>query len=150
LQVDLSTAILSLSENGELERIHDKWLKTGDCTADNTEFVDSNQLRLESFWGLFLICGVACVLALLIYFGIMLHRFLRHEPPESAVSEPGSSKSRHSLKRFFSFVDDREPPKKKGTLSLSRSSMPMSNLDAIDLERSVRPVSNGSVTDIEN
>jgi glutamate receptor, ionotropic, plant len=153
LQVDLSTAILSLSENGELERIHDKWLKTGDCTADNSEFVDSNQLRLESFWGMFLICGVACVLALLIYFGIMLRQFLRHEPPESAVSEPGLSKSRRSLKRFFSFVDDREPPKNKRTLSLSRSSMPttpMSNLDAIDLERSVRPVRNASVTDIEN
>ncbi|TVU33651.1 hypothetical protein EJB05_25481 [Eragrostis curvula] len=153
LQVDLSTAILALSENGELQRIHDKWLKTGECTADNTEMLDSNQLRLESFWGLFLICGVACVIALLIYFGIMLRRFLRHEPPESAVSEPGSSKSRRSLKKFFSFVDDREPPKKKRSLSLSRSSMPttpMSNLHALDIERPVRSVRNGSVTDIEN
>ncbi|KAK3151972.1 hypothetical protein QOZ80_2BG0152760 [Eleusine coracana subsp. coracana] len=153
LQVDLSTAILALSENGELQRIHDKWLKTGDCTSDNTEFVDSNQLRLESFWGLFLISGVACVLALLIYFGIMLRRFLRHEPPESAVSEPGSSKSRRSLKKFISFVDDREPPKKKRSLSLSRSSMPttpMSNLHALDIERPVRPIRNGSVIDIEN
>ncbi|GJN18809.1 hypothetical protein PR202_gb06011 [Eleusine coracana subsp. coracana] len=151
--VDLSTAILALSENGELQRIHDKWLKTGDCTSDNTEFVDSNQLRLESFWGLFLISGVACVLALLIYFGIMLRRFLRHEPPESAVSEPGSSKSRRSLKKFISFVDDREPPKKKRSLSLSRSSMPttpMSNLHALDIERPVRPIRNGSVIDIEN
>ncbi|GJM90020.1 hypothetical protein PR202_ga06257 [Eleusine coracana subsp. coracana] len=153
LQVDLSTAILALSENGELQRIHDKWLKTGGCTSDNTEFVDSNQLRLDSFWGLFLISGVACVLALLIYFGIMLRRFLRHEPPESAVSEPGSSKSRRSLKKFISFVDDREPPKKKRSLSLPRSSMPttpMSNLHALDIERPVRPVRNGSVIDIEN
>nr|CAB3445321.1 unnamed protein product [Digitaria exilis] len=99
LQVDLSTAILTLSENGELQRIHDKWLKTSDCSADNTEFVDSNQLRLESFMGLFLICGVACVLALLIYFGIMLRRYLKHEPPESISVEPGSSKSKRSLKR---------------------------------------------------
>jgi glutamate receptor, ionotropic, plant len=151
--VDLSTAILALSENGELQRIHDKWLNTGDCTADNTEFVDSNQLRLESFWGLFLICGVACVLALLIYFGIMLCRFLRLEPPEPAVSEPGPSTSRCSLKKFFSFVDGREPPKKRRSLSLSRSSMPttpMSNLHALDIERPVRPFRNGNVTEIEN
>jgi glutamate receptor, ionotropic, plant len=153
LQVDLSTAILALSENGELQRIHDKWLNKGDCAADNTEFVDSNQLRLESFWGLFLICGVACVLALLIYFGIMLRLFLRHEPPESAVSEPGRSKSRCNLKKFFSFADGREPPKKRRSLSLSRSSMPttpMSNLHALDIERPVRPFRNGNVTEIEN
>uniref|UniRef100_A0A0A9AKI4 Ionotropic glutamate receptor C-terminal domain-containing protein n=1 Tax=Arundo donax TaxID=35708 RepID=A0A0A9AKI4_ARUDO len=154
LQVDLSTAILALSENGELQRIHDKWLKTGECTADNTEFVDSNELRLDSFWGLFLICGVACVLALLIYFGIMLRRFLRHEPPESAISsEPGSLKSRCSLKKFLSFVDEKEPPKKKRSSSLRGSSMPttpMSNHRGLDVERPVRPDRSGSVIDIEN
>ncbi|WVZ78177.1 hypothetical protein U9M48_025929 [Paspalum notatum var. saurae] len=154
LQVDLSTAILTLSENGELQRIHDKWLKTGDCSADNTEFVDSNQLRLESFMGLFLICGAACVLALLIYFGIMIRRYLRHEPPESAISsEPGSSKSKRSLKKFISFVDDREPPKKKRSLSLSSSSMPTtpsSNLPVLEIERPAKTPRNGGVIDIEN
>ncbi|EES04367.2 hypothetical protein BDA96_04G014900 [Sorghum bicolor] len=87
LQEDMSTAILALSESGELQRIHDKWLKTADCSIDNTEFVDSNQLRLESFMGLFLICGAACVLALLIYFGIMLRQYLRHKKQSgSAIS----------------------------------------------------------------
>ncbi|KAJ1277548.1 hypothetical protein BS78_04G012900 [Paspalum vaginatum] len=155
LQIDLSTAILTLSENGELQRIHDKWLKTGDCSADNTEFVDSNQLRLESFMGLFLICGIACVLALLIYFGIMIRQYLRHEPPESAISsEAGSSKSKRSLKKFISFVDDREPPKKKRSLSpSSRSSMPTtpaSNRPGLEIERSLRPLRNGGVIDIED
>ncbi|XP_062224312.1 glutamate receptor 3.1-like isoform X2 [Phragmites australis] len=146
LQVDLSTAILALSENGELQRIHDKWLKTGECAAENAGYVDSNQLRLESFWGLFLICGVACVLALLIYFGIMLRQYLRHEPPETALSlESGSSKSKRSLKKFISFVDDKEPPKKKGSSSLSRS-----NLSGLDIERPVRSVRNGGVIDISN
>ncbi|CAD6248346.1 unnamed protein product [Miscanthus lutarioriparius] len=139
LQVDLSTAILTLSENGELQRIHDKWLKTGDCSTDNTEFVDSNQLRLESFMGLFLICGAACVLALLIYFGIMLRQYLRHEQPGSAISvDAGSSTSKRSLRKFISFVDDRQPPpKKRRTMSLSRSSMPttpMSNRPGTDID----------------
>jgi len=139
LQVDLSTAILTLSENGELQRIHDKWLKTADCSIDNTEFVDSNQLRLESFMGLFLICGAACVLALLIYFGITLRQYLRHEQPGSAISvDAGSSTSKRSLRKFISFVDDRQPPpKKKQTMSLSRSSMPttpMSNRPGTDID----------------
>lgn len=144
LQVDLSTAILTLSENGELQRIHDKWLKTGDCSTDNTEFVDSNQLRLESFMGLFLICGAACVLALLIYFGITLRQYLRHEQPGSAISvDAGSSTSKCSLRKFISFVDDRQPPpKKKRTMSLSRSSMPTT-----PMSKSNRP---GTEIDIES
>ncbi|KAG2655511.1 hypothetical protein PVAP13_1KG018500 [Panicum virgatum] len=150
LQVDLSTAILTLSENGELQRIHDKWLRTGDCSADNTEFVDSNQLRLESFMGLFLICGAACALALLIYFGIMLRQYLRHEPPESISTEPGSSKSKCSLKRFISFVDDREPPKQKRSLRLSGSSMPTTPTSNVDIERPGRPTRNGGVVNIES
>ncbi|XP_062217965.1 glutamate receptor 3.1-like [Phragmites australis] len=154
LQIDLSTAILALSENGELQRIHDKWLMTGECTADNTEFVESNQLRLDSFGGLFLICGVACVLALLLYFGIMLRRFLKHEPPEAALSsESRSSKSKCSLKKFFLFLDGRESPRRKRSSSLSRRSMPttpMRNLSVLDIERPVRSVRNVSITDIQN
>ncbi|KAM3296723.1 hypothetical protein ACQJBY_038863 [Aegilops geniculata] len=142
LQVDLSTAILSLSENGELQRIHSKWLNTGECATDNSEFVDSNQLRLESFLGLFLICGVACVLALLLYFGIMLCKYLRHEP-------------RKSLRRFISFVHGKEPPKnmERRSMSLPGSSTPttpMSSLSSLDMERPARPVRNGSVIDMES
>ncbi|AQK61065.1 Glutamate receptor 3.3 [Zea mays] len=139
LQIDLSTAILTLSENGELQRIHDKWLKTGDCSTDNAEFVDSNQLRLESFMGLFLICGAACVLALLIYLGITIRQYLRHEQPGPAISvDAGSSTSKRSLRKFISFADDKQPPpKKKRAMSLSRSSMPtmpMSNRPGADID----------------
>lgn len=137
LQVDLSTAILSLSENGELQRIHDKWLKTGECATDSNEFIDSNQLRLESFWGLFLICGVACVLALIIYFAIMLRKYLRHEPKKS-------------IRRFISFVGDKEPPKNRKTRSLSLPGSSTGSLAALDVERPARPVRNGSVVDIES
>ncbi|XP_077246921.1 glutamate receptor 3.3 isoform X2 [Tasmannia lanceolata] len=56
LAVDLSTAILTLSENGDLQRIHDKWLTRSDCSSQTTD-LESDQLHLKSFWGLFLICG---------------------------------------------------------------------------------------------
>lgn len=98
--------------------------------------------------GLFLICGAACVLALLIYFGIMLRRYLRHEPPDAISADGGgSSKSKRSLKRFISFVDDREPPKQKRSL-LSGSSMPTTPTSNVDIERPVGPIRNGGVVNI--
>uniref|UniRef100_A0A0D9VBD2 Glutamate receptor n=1 Tax=Leersia perrieri TaxID=77586 RepID=A0A0D9VBD2_9ORYZ len=156
LQIDLSTAILSLSENGELQRIHDKWLKTGECSADNTEFVDSDQLRLESFWGLFLICGVACVIALLIYFVTIIRKYLRHEHPEEPIppEEPSPKKggSKYNCRKFFSYLDHKEPPKKKQTLSSlsSTPTTPVTNFTVLEIERPVRTVRNGSVVDIED
>jgi glutamate receptor, ionotropic, plant len=101
--------------------------------------VDSNQLRLESFMGLFLICGAACVLALLIYLGITIRQYLRHEQPGPAISvDAGSSTSKRSLRKFISFADDKQPPpKKKRAMSLSRSSMPtmpMSNRPGADID----------------
>lgn len=108
LAVDLSTAILSLSENGDLQRIHDKWLTRSACSSANDE-LDSERLHLNSFWGLFLICGVACLLALLIFFFLMLRQYLRHAPEDEAeTSSQGNSRSGRTLHRFLSFVDDKE------------------------------------------
>ena len=36
LATDMSTATLRLSENEELQRIHDKWLMRSACTAQGT------------------------------------------------------------------------------------------------------------------
>ncbi|XP_054818508.1 glutamate receptor 3.3 [Prosopis cineraria] len=105
LAVDLSTAILQLSENGELQRIYDKWLVGRGCSAEDTE-IDSDRLRFKSFWGLFLICGIACVVALCIYFlQIMLQ--LRHSTPAQPAASNGSSISGH-LRRFISLIDEKE------------------------------------------
>lgn len=76
LAVDLSTTILQLSENGELQRIHDKWLPRERCSTLE-EPTDEAQLSLKSFWGLFLICGVACVSALAFFFGRVCFQYNR-------------------------------------------------------------------------
>ncbi|KAG8065993.1 hypothetical protein GUJ93_ZPchr0004g40510 [Zizania palustris] len=68
LAVDLSTAILTLSENGDLQRIHDKWLASDAMSMSQTnELDDPDRLHVYSFYGLFLICGLACLLALAIH-----------------------------------------------------------------------------------
>ncbi|KAK4476803.1 hypothetical protein RD792_015963 [Penstemon davidsonii] len=105
LAVDMSTAILTLSENGELHEIHDKWLNARSCGPPS--FNDSEQVQLKSFWGLFLICGVACFFALLINFCLIMKKFKRYFPRQS-----DSLSIR--IQRFLSFVDGKEEkPKNK-------------------------------------
>ncbi|KAK2975681.1 hypothetical protein RJ640_027784 [Escallonia rubra] len=104
LAVDMSTAILKLSENGELQRIHDKWLMRSACSSQGAKLA-VHRLQLKSFSGLFLICGVACSLALLVYFIVMLRQFTRHYT-ESESSGQSSRSGR--VQTFLSFADEKE------------------------------------------
>ncbi|KAI7727760.1 hypothetical protein M8C21_013150, partial [Ambrosia artemisiifolia] len=109
LAVDLSTAILQLSENGELQRIHDKWLSAPSCSTQATDVEESSSLSLRNFWGLFLICGVACIISLGIFFGRMLFQYRRFTPDEEEphdVMEPDpDTRSGRRPSRALSFKD---------------------------------------------
>ncbi|XP_021714103.1 glutamate receptor 3.6-like [Chenopodium quinoa] len=113
LAVDMSTALLKLSENGDLQRIHDKWLRRKACSSQDTK-LEVDRLELKSFWGLFLICGIACVLALIVYFALIVKQYLRHYTPEEEAIGPSSSSSKSSrVQTFLSFVDEKEEEIKK-------------------------------------
>lgn len=101
----MSTAILTLSENGDLQKIHDGRLAKKACSSGSSGS-NSDELQLQSFWGLFLFCGIACFIALLIYFCMMLRQFNQYLPEESDSSIRSSSRSR-KLQTFFSFADDK-------------------------------------------
>ncbi|KAG6509748.1 hypothetical protein ZIOFF_027753 [Zingiber officinale] len=115
LAVDLSTAILTLSESGELQRIHDKWLTRTGCSSSNTDIV-ANQLSLKSFQGLFLLCGAVCVLALTIFFIKICHQYTRYSSTEVGESkdieimrETNARLGRlKSFKGLIQFVDTKE------------------------------------------
>ncbi|XP_027916741.1 glutamate receptor 3.6-like isoform X1 [Vigna unguiculata] len=102
LAIDMSTAILKLSENGDLQRIHDKWLTRSACSSEGAK-QGIDRLELKSFWGLFLLSGMACFIALLCYAIRMVYRFSRH----SNSNSKGSSHSAR-LRSFFTFVNERE------------------------------------------
>ncbi|KAM0945199.1 putative periplasmic binding protein-like I [Dioscorea sansibarensis] len=76
--VDLSTAILKLSENGELQKIHNKWLMNKVCSPTEEE-LESERLHLSSFWGLFLISAVASVFAILVSLSITFYQYVNAE-----------------------------------------------------------------------
>ncbi|XP_042465579.1 glutamate receptor 3.4-like [Zingiber officinale] len=112
LAIDLSTAILTLSENGDLQRIHDKWLQHAGCSSQENE-IDANRLSLRSFWGLFLICGLACLVALIVFFMRIFCQYRRYSTQdEDAKLEPERSLKRPprltSIKDLISFVDKKE------------------------------------------
>jgi ionotropic glutamate receptor len=90
----MSTAILKLSENGGLQRIRNKWLTRSACSSEGAK-EDVDRLQLKSFWGLFLLCGSAGFLALLLYLIKMVRQYTRH-------SDGSSNKS------FISFVKEKE------------------------------------------
>lgn len=113
LALDLSTAIVQLSESGELQRLHEKWLSQRECS---TNLASDNRLSLERFWGLFLICGIACFIALTVFFWRLCTQYYRYntEGEQQNVEETESSSSgwRASLasnfKALIDFVDKKE------------------------------------------
>lgn len=115
LAVDLSTAILQLSENGDLQKIHDKWLTRTECSVQINE-INDNRLSLKSFWGLFLICGLACFIALTTFFCNVLCQYRRYTPEggEEADMEdiqpvrPRRSLRTTSFRDLIDFVDRKE------------------------------------------
>lgn len=110
LAEDLSTAILQLSENGELQRIHDKWLSKNKC-SESTNQVDITRLSLTSFWGLFLICGTSCFVALVVFFCRVYCQY-RKFTPENDEEDPDAERSARRLPSratsFKDFVDKKE------------------------------------------
>ncbi|TQD70319.1 hypothetical protein C1H46_044147 [Malus baccata] len=70
---DVSRAILNVNEGDRMKEIEKKWFnKESSCPGPNS-LVSSTSLSLESFWGLFLIAGLASTLALLIYAAMFLY-----------------------------------------------------------------------------
>ncbi|XP_042419039.1 glutamate receptor 3.4-like isoform X1 [Zingiber officinale] len=114
LAVDMSTAILSLSEDGELQKIHDKWLSHGGCAYGGSD-IEANRLSLSSFWGLFLICGTVCGLALVLFCIKLCYQYARYRSTEVEIIKEETSATNHrnlgrlkSFKHLIQFADMKE------------------------------------------
>ncbi|KAF8391512.1 hypothetical protein HHK36_023817 [Tetracentron sinense] len=139
LAVDLSTAILTLSEHGDLQRIHDKWLSRRSGCPMQANQVGAYRLSLRSFWGLFLICGIAFFLALTVYFSRVVCQFRKYRPEEAEVVEPdgSGSSSQHpshstTFKHLIDTLDKKETeiknkPKRKSSDSKQQQTSQISD-----------------------
>jgi len=111
LAIDMSTAILKLSENGGLQRIHDKWLTRSSCRSEE-EKQGMDRLDLQSFWGLFLITGIACFVSLFCYVIQMAYSYRKHYSNNNNSVQFSSRSAR--LRSFLSFVKEKEEENKCG------------------------------------
>ncbi|KAB5527622.1 hypothetical protein DKX38_021469 [Salix brachista] len=118
LAVDMSTAILSLSESGELQKIREKWFCTmRSCPGDKKHRQEPNKLNLISFWGLYLLCGAFSLTAILVFLVRMVCQFVRYKRRQMQSSSPSpmpsSTRCSQVIRHFFDFIDEKEEVIKK-------------------------------------
>ncbi|KAL1552579.1 hypothetical protein AAHA92_13360 [Salvia divinorum] len=97
---DISRAILNVTEGKKMMEIEKKWVENDTKCADSSEFSSSNSLGIESFWGLFMIVGIAGVLALIIYVTSFLYENWHVVRPGSDAETTLARKSLELVQRF--------------------------------------------------
>jgi ionotropic glutamate receptor len=101
---DISRAILNLIEGDKMKEIQDKWFANQTSCPDSGTSVSSNSLSIKSFWGLFLIAGIAALLALIIFIVMFVHQEGRVALRPSDSTTSIWSKIRH----LFSIFNQRD------------------------------------------
>lgn len=114
----MSTAILKLSESGELQKIHEKWFCKMGCPGERKSDSKPEQLHFVSFWGLYFSCGVISLAALLIYLMRMICQYVRFKRKQkdviaSSSEEVAGSHCSRVVVNFFNFIDEKEEAIKK-------------------------------------
>ncbi|TKW23135.1 hypothetical protein SEVIR_4G273600v4 [Setaria viridis] len=116
IAADMSTAILQLSESGQLQRIHDDWFKGPSCAYDDESQVGATRLGIGSFSGLFLMCALICLFALLVFFIRLCWQYNKYSN-SGAAGEPSAADADAiqrkpsglgSFKEILQFVDKKE------------------------------------------
>ncbi|XP_047148072.1 glutamate receptor 3.7 [Vigna umbellata] len=115
---DMSTAILRLSENGDLRRIQERWFCKMGCPEERTSNSKPDQLHLISFWGLYLSCGVVSLAALVLFLLRMIRQYARFKKKQkdiasSSSEQPSGSHCSQVVVNFFNFIDEKEEAIKK-------------------------------------
>ncbi|XP_038710772.1 glutamate receptor 2.7-like isoform X2 [Tripterygium wilfordii] len=85
---DVSRAILTVTEGDKINGIENAWLAKQSNCQDSSTSVSSSRLSLNSFWGLFLIAGLASVAALILFAAMFVyeHRHvLKHSESRPSI-----------------------------------------------------------------
>ncbi|CAN6200762.1 unnamed protein product [Urochloa humidicola] len=116
LAEDMSTAILQLSESGQLQRIHDEWFKRPSCSYADESQVGAMRLGIGSFSGLFLMCALICLFALVVFFVRICWQYNQYSNSdaegEHSAADADAVQRRPSrlgsFKELLQFVDKKE------------------------------------------
>ena len=112
-----------------MEQIQNKWFKNENVCPDFDPSVSSNSLGLESFWGLFLIAGVASISALIIFAAMFLYE-QRHVLFQFH-SEPSMWRRIRIMSRIFDQKDPSSHTFKKSELRDESSTCSVHSIDVV-------------------
>ncbi|XP_034890040.2 glutamate receptor 2.8 [Populus alba] len=100
---DVSRAVLNMTEGDQMKKIENAWFGKQSNCPDSSTSVTSNSLSLKSFWGLFLIAGVASLLALIIFIVMFVYK-------ERKMLRPLNSRIsiRSTVRNFFRIFIQRD------------------------------------------
>ncbi|KAJ9690578.1 hypothetical protein PVL29_012963 [Vitis rotundifolia] len=87
LATDVSEAILTISEKRILKELEDKWFpRSAECSATTND-----ELSLQNFWALYLLCGATSTLCFILFFLRLLIDFKHHQASRSDANPSDES-----------------------------------------------------------
>ncbi|KAG6387005.1 hypothetical protein SASPL_152187 [Salvia splendens] len=115
LAVDISTAILKLTESGELGKINNRWFCKSGCPGEQGKKPEPNELHLNSFLVLYSLTGIAAVIAFSVFLFRAVRQYidykrrqLQRDPSSVAASSSSDFVFSRAIHNFLQFVDEKE------------------------------------------
>uniref|UniRef100_A0A2K2A8X8 Glutamate receptor n=2 Tax=Populus trichocarpa TaxID=3694 RepID=A0A2K2A8X8_POPTR len=135
---DISRAILNVTEGDEMKQIEGAWFGKKSTCPESSSSISSNSLSLKSFWGLFLLAGLAALLALIIFIVMFVYR------ERNVLRSYDSTASIWSrIENFFRIFIQRDStsstftqsdPNDRNSISLPPMRAPSPSADSVDAE----------------
>ncbi|KAL7187160.1 hypothetical protein ACSBR1_037264 [Camellia fascicularis] len=119
---DVSRAVLNVTEGDKMVGIERAWFGQSHC-SDSSTSISSNSLGLDSFWGLFLIAGIASLSTFIIFIIVFVykhkHVLLRHSDPNASIWEKIVELARHfDNKDLSSHTFRKSEPRDKSSIDV--------------------------------
>ncbi|XP_057796661.1 glutamate receptor 3.7 [Salvia miltiorrhiza] len=115
LAVDVSTAILKLTESGQLEKINKKWFCKSGCPGEQGKKPEPNELHLNSFLVLYALTGIAAAAAFSVFLVRAVRQYIdykrrqvQRDPSSLAISSSSDFVFSRAIHNFLQFVDEKE------------------------------------------
>ncbi|KAJ9690585.1 hypothetical protein PVL29_012969 [Vitis rotundifolia] len=115
LATDVSEAILTISEKRILKELEDKWFpRSAECSA-----TENDELSLQNFWALYLLCGATSTLCFILFFLRLLFDFKHHQASRSDAGPSDESVWRKTVQlvHFFHSGQTEIPNERPSNLS---------------------------------
>ncbi|KAI8567927.1 hypothetical protein RHMOL_Rhmol02G0159100 [Rhododendron molle] len=102
---DFSEAILTISENGDLKRLEERWFnQLTRCSNLNSTTTEVNSLSLQSFWGLYLISGATSTLCFLFFLIRAIKKYGDSFQGNPGTMTPSRKGAWNRMARFVRFL----------------------------------------------